>query len=77
MSETTFEELLRSPQFRQALFDLETAECARYAQDTRPATFSPKFERRMKRLIKARGNKISFIVYTICRESLCFLRRHL
>jgi len=57
MPKTTFEDLLRSPQFRQALFDLQTAECERYAEDMGPVIFPPKFERKMKRLIKAQRNK--------------------
>ena len=77
MSEPTFEDLLRSPQFRQALFDVQTAKCERYAQDPRPVTFSPKFERKMKRLIKAQRNRVFLEVYSICSKLLYFLRRRL
>jgi len=47
------ETILNSPQFKQALFDIQTEECELYAKDTRPVTFSPSFERKMDRLIRA------------------------
>jgi len=47
-----------------------------YAQDMKPLTFSPKFEHKMKRLIKAQRNRVLLKVYSICSK-LLFLRRHL
>jgi len=43
--------------------------------DTQPLTFSPKFERRMKRFFKAHRNKVSFAIYVACHNLLCFLKR--
>jgi len=50
---TSFEDLLCSPQFRQALFDVQAAECEHFAADTRPVAFSPEFERKMELLLQA------------------------
>ncbi|MCL2301281.1 MAG: DUF4367 domain-containing protein [Firmicutes bacterium] len=47
------DDLLNSPQFKQALFDVQTAECERYEKNLKPVTFSPEFERKMERLIRA------------------------
>jgi len=47
------EALLRSPQCKQALFDVQTEECERFAASMEPVTFSPKFERKMERLLRA------------------------
>jgi hypothetical protein len=47
------EALLKSPQFKQALFDVQNEECERFAASMEPVTFSPKFERKMERLLRA------------------------
>lgn len=49
----TLDELLNSPQFKQALFDVHDQKCERYAETMEPVTFSPKFERKMERLLRA------------------------
>ena len=49
----TLDDLLNSPQFKQALFDVQVAECERFAATSEPVTFSPKFERKMERLLRA------------------------
>ena len=49
----TMEELLNSPQFKQALFDVHNQECERFAATMEPVTFSPKFKRKMARLLWA------------------------
>jgi len=51
----TMEQLLRSPQFKQALFDVQNEECERLEAELalEPIHVSPAFERRMQRLIRA------------------------
>jgi len=51
----TMEQLLHSPQFRQALFDVQNEECERLEAELalEPVRLSPAFERRMQRLIRA------------------------
>jgi len=47
------EELLRSPQFKQALLEVQKEEWERIEAIAVPATFSPEFERKMEKLIRA------------------------
>ena len=42
-----------SPKFKQALFEVQTAESERYWASTVPVAFSPEFERKMERLLRA------------------------
>jgi len=51
----TIETLLHSPQFKQALFDVQNEECERLEAELalEPVHVSPVFERRMQRLIRA------------------------
>jgi len=44
--------LLESPQFKQALFDVQTAESERFAANAVPVSVSPAFERKMERLLR-------------------------
>jgi len=62
--------LFKSPQFRQALFDVQTAECERYAASAVPVTFSPAFERRMERLIRVRRKPYYPLISTRPRRIL-------
>ena len=49
----TMDDLLNSPLFKQVLFDVHDEECERFAATMEPVTFSPKFERKMDRLLRA------------------------
>ena len=44
---------MNSPQFKRALFDVHDQECERFAATMEPVTFSPRFERKMARLLRA------------------------
>jgi len=46
------ENVLNSKQFKQALFDVQTAECEQYAALPEAQEFSPGFERKMERLLR-------------------------
>ena len=62
--------LLSSQRFKQALFDVQTAECERYAASTVPVTFSPAFERKMDRLIRAQRQPYYLLVNTKPKRAL-------
>jgi len=47
-----FEALLTSPLFKQVLFDRQTQKCDLLEASMEPVTFSPKFERKMERLLR-------------------------
>ena len=62
--------LLSSQQFKQALFDVQTAECERYAASAVPVSFSPTFERKMDRLIRAQRKPYYMMVNTRPKRAL-------
>ena len=62
--------LLHSPQFKQALFDVQTAESERYAANMMPVSFSPAFERKMDRLIRAQRQPYYLLVNTKPKRAL-------
>jgi len=67
------ETILHSEEFRQALFDIQTEECERYAKDTRPVTFSPAFERKMNRLIRAQRQSYYPLINRTYKKALLAL----
>jgi len=50
----SMENILTSLRFRQALFDVQSEECERLAALPGTVTFSPRFERKMERLLRVR-----------------------
>jgi hypothetical protein len=62
--------LLNSPQFKQALFDVHDQECERFAATMKPVTFSPKFERKMERLLRAQKKPYYPLVNTNFKKAV-------
>jgi len=65
--------LLSSPQFKRALFDVQTAECERYAAKVVPVIFSTVFERKMDRLIQAHSKPYYHLVNTNAKKVILAL----
>ena len=66
----TMEELLNSPQFKRALFDVHDQECERFAAAMEPVTFSPRFERKMARLLRAQQKAYYPLVNTSFKKAV-------
>ena len=66
----TFDALLNSPQFKQALFDVHDQECERFAATMEPVTFSLKFERKMDRLLRAQRSSFYPLVNTNFKKAV-------
>jgi len=59
-----------SPKFKQALFEVQTAESERYWARTVPVAFSPEFERKMNRLLRAQRKPYYPLVNTRPKRAL-------
>jgi len=68
----TFEALLQSQQFKQALFDVQAAECDRLEAEfaLEPVAFSQKFERKMERLLRAQRKPYYPLVNTSLKRAV-------
>jgi len=66
----TMEAFLNSPLFKQALFDVHDEECERFAATMEPVTFSPKFERKMERLLRANQSPFYPLVNTNFKKAV-------
>ena len=66
----TMEELLNSEKFKQALFDVHNEECERFAATMEPVTFSPKFKRKMERLLRVQRSPLYPLVSTKPKRAL-------
>ena len=62
-----------SPQFKKALFDVQTEESELYADNTDPVSFSSAFERRMARLMRAQRQPYYPLVNTNVKKALLAL----
>jgi len=66
----TLDDLLNSPQFKRALFDVHDQECERFAATMEPVMFSPKFKRKMARLFRAQRSPFYPLVNTSFKKAV-------